>query len=104
MLRVGTIVQHDGTTAVVVTADEQNEPQSAAILPGYADVDALIAAGDAWRPAADAALAGELVDVASLSWAPPVRRPGKVVCVALNNSANPDRIMRGPQTPAMFVK
>lgn len=104
MLRVGTIAQADGTTAVAVTADEETEPRRAAILADYADVDALIAAGDAWRPAAEAALAGELVEVASLSWAPPVRRPGKVVCVALNNSANPDRIMRGPETPAMFVK
>ena len=44
MLRVGTIVQADGTTAVAVTADEENEPARAAILADYADVDALIAA------------------------------------------------------------
>ena len=33
-----------------------------------------------------------------------MRRPGKILCVALNNSANPDRIISGPATPAMFVK
>ncbi len=42
--------------------------------------------------------------VSSLSWLPPIARPGKIVCVALNNSANPDRIMSGPSTPATFVK
>ena len=31
-------------------------------------------------------------------------RPGKVICVALNNSANVDRIMSGPGTPATFNK
>ena len=35
---------------------------------------------------------------------PPVRRPSKICCVALNNSANSDRILRGPKHPAMFTK
>lgn len=35
---------------------------------------------------------------------PPVTRPSKICCVALNNSANADRIMSGPRHPAMFVK
>ena len=39
-----------------------------------------------------------------LSWLPPVPRPGKVICVALNNSANVDRIMSGPSHPATFNK
>jgi|JI10StandDraft_1071094.scaffolds.fasta_scaffold51687_2 2-keto-4-pentenoate hydratase/2-oxohepta-3-ene-1,7-dioic acid hydratase in catechol pathway len=42
--------------------------------------------------------------VDSLHWLPPVPRPGKVVCLALNNSANKDRIIRGPAHPAMFTK
>jgi 2-keto-4-pentenoate hydratase/2-oxohepta-3-ene-1,7-dioic acid hydratase in catechol pathway len=33
-----------------------------------------------------------------------VPRPGKVICVALNNSANAGRIMSGPGTPATFNK
>jgi len=37
-------------------------------------------------------------------WHPPVRRPSKLVCLALNNSANKDRILSGPQHPASFVK
>jgi|SRR5579872_104608 len=34
----------------------------------------------------------------------PVTRPSKICCIALNNSANTERIMRGPKHPAMFVK
>ena len=37
-------------------------------------------------------------------WHPPVRRPSKLVCLALNNSANADRILKGPQHPAAFMK
>jgi 2-keto-4-pentenoate hydratase/2-oxohepta-3-ene-1,7-dioic acid hydratase in catechol pathway len=33
-----------------------------------------------------------------------VPRPGKVICIALNNSANVDRIMSGPKHPAAFTK
>jgi 2-keto-4-pentenoate hydratase/2-oxohepta-3-ene-1,7-dioic acid hydratase in catechol pathway len=36
--------------------------------------------------------------------APPIPRPGKVLCVALNNSANIDRIISGPRHPAFFPK
>ncbi|MGH8228437.1 MAG: fumarylacetoacetate hydrolase family protein [Steroidobacteraceae bacterium] len=37
-------------------------------------------------------------------WHPPVRRPSKLVCLALNNSANADRILSGPKHPASFIK
>lgn len=40
----------------------------------------------------------------SVRWHAPVRKPGKIVCLALNNSANPARIIRGPRHPATFVK
>ena len=39
-----------------------------------------------------------------LHWLPPIPRPGKLVCLALNNSANKDRIIKGPAHPAMFTK
>jgi 2-keto-4-pentenoate hydratase/2-oxohepta-3-ene-1,7-dioic acid hydratase in catechol pathway len=39
-----------------------------------------------------------------VTWLPPVRRPSKICCLALNNSANSDRILKGPQHPAMFTK
>jgi 2-keto-4-pentenoate hydratase/2-oxohepta-3-ene-1,7-dioic acid hydratase in catechol pathway len=37
-------------------------------------------------------------------WQPPVRRPSKICCLALNNSANAERIISGPKHPAIFVK
>jgi 2-keto-4-pentenoate hydratase/2-oxohepta-3-ene-1,7-dioic acid hydratase in catechol pathway len=37
-------------------------------------------------------------------WHAPVRRPSKIVCLALNNSANTDRIISGPKHPAAFIK
>jgi 2-keto-4-pentenoate hydratase/2-oxohepta-3-ene-1,7-dioic acid hydratase in catechol pathway len=37
-------------------------------------------------------------------WHAPVRRPSKICCTALNNSANADRILSGPKHPAMFIK
>jgi 2-keto-4-pentenoate hydratase/2-oxohepta-3-ene-1,7-dioic acid hydratase in catechol pathway len=46
----------------------------------------------------------EAVPVRGLTWLPPVPRPGKVICVALNNSANASRIMSGPSHPATFIK
>ncbi|HUN24938.1 MAG TPA: fumarylacetoacetate hydrolase family protein [Steroidobacteraceae bacterium] len=41
---------------------------------------------------------------AEIAWQPPVRRPSKLVCLALNNSANKDRILSGPDHPASFIK
>jgi 2-keto-4-pentenoate hydratase/2-oxohepta-3-ene-1,7-dioic acid hydratase in catechol pathway len=40
----------------------------------------------------------------SLHWLPPIPRPGKLTCLALNNSANKDRILKGPSHPALFNK
>jgi 2-keto-4-pentenoate hydratase/2-oxohepta-3-ene-1,7-dioic acid hydratase in catechol pathway len=42
--------------------------------------------------------------VDDVDWRAPVRNPSKICCLALNNSANADRIMSGPKHPAMFVK
>jgi 2-keto-4-pentenoate hydratase/2-oxohepta-3-ene-1,7-dioic acid hydratase in catechol pathway len=42
--------------------------------------------------------------VKDIRWLPPVTRPTKIVCLALNNSANKDRILKGPSHPAAFTK
>jgi 2-keto-4-pentenoate hydratase/2-oxohepta-3-ene-1,7-dioic acid hydratase in catechol pathway len=47
---------------------------------------------------------GEGLAIGDLEWLPPIPRPGKVIGVALNNSANVDRIMSGPKSPATFIK
>lgn len=41
---------------------------------------------------------------AAIRWRAPVRNPSKICCLALNNSANADRILSGPKHPAMFIK
>ncbi len=47
---------------------------------------------------------GKRYAAAQVEWQPPVRRPSKLCCIALNNSANAERIMSGPKHPAMFIK
>jgi 2-keto-4-pentenoate hydratase/2-oxohepta-3-ene-1,7-dioic acid hydratase in catechol pathway len=39
-----------------------------------------------------------------VTWRAPVPNPSKICCLALNNSANADRIISGPRHPATFVK
>jgi 2-keto-4-pentenoate hydratase/2-oxohepta-3-ene-1,7-dioic acid hydratase in catechol pathway len=71
-----------------------------------------IEAGPAVRQAAEAsvrevganpsAFPSHAVD--AVKFLPPITRPSKICCLALNNSANVDRIMSGPKHPAMFIK
>ncbi|GAA4431038.1 hypothetical protein GCM10023169_35180 [Georgenia halophila] len=97
-MKLGTVERPEGPAAVV-----QSGAGEAAVLP-YPNLDAVVLDGG-WRAAAEEALrTGERLSSEELTWLPPVRRPGKILCVALNNSANPDRIMSGPDTPAMFTK
>ncbi|MFV0373902.1 fumarylacetoacetate hydrolase family protein [Microbacterium sp.] len=100
-MKLGT-VEIDGAPRVAVSADAE----SVVLLPSeFADVADVIAAGPGAVEVVDAARReGARVAVSEVVWLPPVARPGKILCVALNNSANPDRIMSGPDTPAMFVK
>ncbi len=76
------------------------------------DMIALIEGGEAALSAARSAVAYALAHSGAVPryrpgevrWHPPVRRPSKVVCLALNNSANADRILSGPKHPASFIK
>lgn len=103
-MKLGT-VSVDGAQRVAVAVD--NEVDRAVVLyPGLTMADL---AAD-W-PAARAAVIRAVTDGAArsvrmdeLTWLPPVPRPGKVICVALNNSANASRIMSGPAHPATFNK
>jgi 2-keto-4-pentenoate hydratase/2-oxohepta-3-ene-1,7-dioic acid hydratase in catechol pathway len=102
-MKIGTVLV-DGKARLAVSSGDGAivVPQSQA-LP--ADMIALIKGGPAalelLRHAALGLLASPMDD---LHWLPPVERPGKVLCVALNNSANKSRIMKGPSHPAMFIK
>lgn len=96
------MIEIDGAAALVVRVSDDE----AAIVDGVASLDHVFLGGepDLEEAAAVALERGRRVSLAGARWLPPVRRPPKILCVALNNSANPDRILSGPDTPAMFVK
>jgi 2-keto-4-pentenoate hydratase/2-oxohepta-3-ene-1,7-dioic acid hydratase in catechol pathway len=71
-------------------------------LSGARSVLELIEAGPEALP--DLRETGETFSMSDVTWYAPVRRPSKICCLALNNSANSDRILRGPKHPAMFIK
>ncbi|MDX3907218.1 MAG: fumarylacetoacetate hydrolase family protein [Pigmentiphaga sp.] len=43
-------------------------------------------------------------DLSTIRFLPAVPRPSKICCLALNNSANSERIVKGPRHPAVFTK
>lgn len=72
------------------------------LIEGGADADARIRRVVKW--AVESANGSCRVDPSTVKWHPPVLRPSKICCLALNNSANSDRIISGPQHPAIFLK
>jgi 2-keto-4-pentenoate hydratase/2-oxohepta-3-ene-1,7-dioic acid hydratase in catechol pathway len=64
-------------------------PMLAALREAVAGVDPGALAAAAATPAA---------------WYPPVRRPGKILAVAMNNSASNERKISAPDHPAFFLK
>ncbi len=79
---------------------------------GFADMVALIAAHDQAR-APLARLAAAIAEHperfeshadSEVVFHAPVRNPSKILCLALNNSANAERILSGPKSPAAFTK
>ncbi len=53
---------------------------------------------------ARAAKSVERIPAAAVRWHPPVRRPGKICAVAMNNSASNERKVSAPDHPAFFLK
>ena len=111
-------VESKGREILAVQFDDQHLIDlSAAIhaLAPHAQFDSmlgLIEGGDegldlarrAYETAHRASSQVERIPMASVAWYAPVRNPGKIVCLALNNSANKDRIIHGPTHPATFIK
>lgn len=95
-MKLGT-VRMDGHERAVVAVDDD----TAAVLEPGVTVAGLLAEWQDGRPTVEQE---PRLPVADLHWLPPIPRPGKIICVALNNSANTDRIMSGPDTPATFIK
>ena len=46
----------------------------------------------------------KLIPVAAVTWYPPVRHPGKICGIAMNNSASNERKISAPDHPAFFLK
>ena len=78
--------------------------------PRIQSMKQIISAGKPLRKQIEAALANihnldaELLTHDSLRWLPPVVNPGKVCCVAMNNSASNARKISAPNHPAYFLK
>jgi 2-keto-4-pentenoate hydratase/2-oxohepta-3-ene-1,7-dioic acid hydratase in catechol pathway len=101
-MRLGT-VSVGGAQRVAVAVDAE---QAVVLYPGLTMTE-LIEDWAGAKAAVERAVtdgASKAVAASSLTWLPPVPRPGKVICVALNNSSNADRIMSGPDKPATFNK
>ena len=103
-MKLGT-VSINGAQRVAVAVGDRDE-RAVVLYPGLTVTELIedwAAAGEVVERAVTDG-AAKSVPVGGLTWLPPVPRPGKVICVALNNSANVDRIMSGPDKPATFNK
>ena len=101
-MRLGTVSVGGGQRIAVAVGAEH----AVVLYPGLTMAE-LIEDWAGARAAVERAVtdgAAKAVAVSTLTWLPPVPRPGKVICVALNNSANGNRIMSGPDSPATFNK
>lgn len=88
---------HDGRDLIGMRVDEDRIVQ----VDGGADMNELIRAGlDRVRPLPRA----KPVPLSEIRWRPPAPRPGKVLGVALNNSASDARRISGPSHPMFFMK
>jgi 2-keto-4-pentenoate hydratase/2-oxohepta-3-ene-1,7-dioic acid hydratase in catechol pathway len=104
-MRLGAVRVTGGAQRIAVAVGDAAE--RAVVLDTDAPLASPIESWDTVRAGVErevAAKAADAVPASTLDWLPPVPRPGKVICVALNNSANVDRIMSGPDKPATFNK
>ncbi|CBG68646.1 MULTISPECIES: fumarylacetoacetate hydrolase family protein [Streptomyces] len=86
-----------------VTSAARQEGDELVLLP-YADVGALLAAGDDWQERA-ASADGERLPLAESSLAPLVPHPNKIVCLGLNYATHIKEMGRPtPAHPTLFAK
>lgn len=110
--RIGFVVD-DGTLVDLADAFEAAAAATGSAMPEPpGDMIALIEQGDAMLAAVRAAHGhvadrrGEVpaFDPQTVTWHPPVRRPSKICCVALNNAALDQIKISAPDHPAFFLK
>lgn len=80
--------------------------------PASGDMADVIRAGQKFLAEIDTALGSfrkhpdhaKLIPMAAVTWYPPVRNPGKICGIAMNNSASNERKISAPDHPAFFLK
>ncbi|MBA2933968.1 fumarylacetoacetate hydrolase family protein [Sphingomonas sp. CGMCC 1.13654] len=102
---------HDGQDHIGVRLDDEQLVIVTDLLPHPIDpttqMDAVIAGGPslldrlATRQGDGSA---PRIAAAAVRWHPPIRRPGKIIGVAMNNSASDARKIAAPQHPLFFTK
>ena len=92
----------------VALADDRIVDIRAAAQDCPTDLIGLIRMGDAGRVLVEKILddppEAATISPASITWHPPIRRPGKICGVAMNNSASNERKISAPEHPAFFLK
>jgi len=74
-------------------------------IKGIESMLELVRLGDESEPHLVNALSNsESIEQASITWHPPILRPGKICGVAMNNSASNQRKISAPDHPAFFLK
>jgi len=100
-VRLGTLRNSSTGTTVAVRIDGTDDIVE---IPGFADVGALLGTAD-WRVVARDADGPRHAAVEPSSWAPPVLRPSKIVCVGLNYRNHILEMGRElPEYPTLFAK
>lgn len=105
-------IRHDGRERVVAAVDDAYLVDVSDLGTQVPNMVSLIEQGDRVLPGLAAALASfrarrdetRLIPVSQVTWRPPVRRPGKICGVAMNNSASNARKIKAPNHPAFFLK
>ena len=87
---------HGGRPRVGIVRDDTN----ISIVEGFESMRDLIRSEED----AERFSARNVTQASEVDWLPPVRYPGKIVCVAMNNSASNARKIAAPDHPAFFMK
>jgi 2-keto-4-pentenoate hydratase/2-oxohepta-3-ene-1,7-dioic acid hydratase in catechol pathway len=105
-------IRHGERERVAVAVDDAHLVDVSDLGIPVTDMSSLISQGEPLLTQLASALkafqarpeAGRLIPTSQVVWRPPVRRPGKICGVAMNNSASNARKIKAPDHPAFFLK
>lgn len=93
--------QYDGTDRIGVLKNDDE----IAVIDSAGTMTDLIRLGNCANEHIDHALTdGTTIPRSDINWYPPVRNPGKICGIAMNNSASNERKISAPDHPAFFLK